>query len=321
MDAPRSARGAPRSEIEEILLDVRRDLDRREESPSGGWVEETARELVAGAKPGWFYPPKDGGGIAFYARRGDEAYGHVHAGSGSDRADRAVRLGTALAEGLPPDARSINVGFTGVAGADEREVARRLAERPGSTVIERTALERRLSAADGGPAPPIPAALRSLPVREVTLDALADLDERAFRGTVDALLVGGGPGGYREVLGSMLEGRLGRFVDEASVALIETEPVRLVAAVLTTEHSIRRAILVDFIVDPERRRRGWGRFLMVWVLRALWALGYESVRLWVTVANAPARALYDAFGFRPIGDAAIYRWDRPGASPHPQAER
>ncbi|MGB6501125.1 MAG: GNAT family N-acetyltransferase [Thermoplasmata archaeon] len=321
MDAPRSAKGAPRTELEELLLSVRKDLVRREESPSGEWVEETARELWTGARPGWYFPASEGGGVAFYARRGAEAYGHVHAGEGTDRVARATRLGDSLLDGLPREIVSANLGFTGIDGADERACAEALGARPGSTVIRRQSMERPLSAADGGAAPPLPEGLEGIPVRDVTVDALADLDRRAFEGTADAFLLGAGLEGYREVLGSMLEGRLGRFVDEASVALVERSPVRLAAAVLTTEQSIRRAVLVDLMVDPERRRHGLGRYLVTWVLRALWALGYESVRLWVTEANTAARGLYGEFGFRSIGDAVIYRWDRTGSPAQAQPGR
>ncbi|MGP8077413.1 MAG: GNAT family N-acetyltransferase [Thermoplasmata archaeon] len=321
MDAPRPTQGAPRADLEERLLGVRRALERREESPSGDWVEETARDLAGGAKPGWYLPGAGPGGIAFCARRAEEAYGHVHADPGPSAGDRALDLATSLLEGLPADVRSVNLGFTGLEDEEELACARRLGARPGSTILERRAMERTLTAADGVASPNPPASVRMLPVGEVTLDALADLDRRAFEGTGDAFLVGPGFDGYRQALGSMLEGRLGRFVDEASIALVEPAPLRLVGAVLSTEQSIHRAVLVDLMVDPDRQRRGLGRFLMTWVLRALWALGYTSVRLWVTEANRPARALYDAFGFRPIGRAAVYRWDRPAPGPHPQLAR
>jgi len=317
VDAPRAARGAPRTDLEEILQGIRRELQRRDDAPTGGWIEATARELTTGARPGWYYPPSAGGALAFYARRGAEAYGHVHAGESDGGSDRAFRLATAVLDGVPADVASANLGFTGLDSAGERALARRLAERPGSTVIERSLMERMLGPADGGPAPDAPPGVRGLPVREVTVDSLADLDHRAFGGTVDAYLVGAGLEGTRIAIESMLDGRLGRFVDEASLALIETDPVRLVGAVLTTEQTIRRAILVDLMVDPDRRRHGLGRYLVTWTFRALRALGYESVRLWVTEANAPARALYDGFGFRAVDAAAIYRWDRPGSSAQP----
>lgn len=321
MDDPRPTRGERRTDLEERLGEVRRELGRRDELPSGAWVEETAQELYDGSKAGWYYPAAAGGGIAFFARRGREAYGHVHAGGPADATERAVRLATALVDGLPADVASVTLGFTGLSAEEERTAAQRLSERPGSTVIGRRALDRPLSATDGGAAEPPPAGTDLVRLTDVTVEALADLDRRAFTGSFDELLIPEGPDGYRRVLQEMLDGRLGRFVEEASFALVETEPIRLIGGVLTTEQSIRRAILADFVVDPERRRRGLARYLMRAVLRALWALGYESVRLWVTEANRPARGLYDAFGFRTIAEATLYRWDRPAATSHPHDPR
>lgn len=319
MEAPRPARGARRTDLEERLAEVRRALGPRDESPSGAWVEETARDLADGTKPGWWLPD---GGLAFYARRGTSAFGHLHAGVAPGPVDRVVRLGAALLDGLAPELRSITVGITGLAPDEERAAIAQLRERFGGTEIGRRAMERPLSADDGGPAPPAPAGAEVVAATDVTLEALADLDRRAFAGTLDAVLVGGEPLAYREILDDMLAGRVGRFVGEASIAVIERDPVRLVGAVVATEQSIRRAVLADFVVDPERRRRGLGRFQMRWVLRALRALGYDSVRLWVTDANAPARALYDAFGFKSIAEASIYRWDRPpAAAAQPQSGR
>jgi len=317
VDAPRPARGAPRSDLEELLQSVRRELTRREDAPSGTWVEETAQELAAGSRPGWYLRPGATGGLAFGSRRGRELYGHVHVEEGPDPVGRTVALANALLDEVVATTDSANLGFTGLSLPDERAVVERLAGRPGSTSIARRSMERELTARDGGPAPALPTGLRLVPVREITLEALADLDRRSFAGSVDALLVGASADGNREALRAMLDGRLGRFVDEASAALVGGEPLRLVAAVLSTEQSIRRAILVDLMVDPADRRRGIGRFAMTWVLRALRGLGYDSVRLWVTESNGPALGLYDAFGFRTIGGATIYRWDRPGSALQP----
>ncbi|HTP53568.1 MAG TPA: GNAT family N-acetyltransferase [Thermoplasmata archaeon] len=319
MEAPRATKGAPRADLEELLQDLRRELLARDDSPTGAWVEETARELAFGAKPGWLLP--GGGGLAFYTRRGGEAYGHVHVVEGPAPGERAERLATTVLEAFPPDVVSANLGFSGLSPDEERACAARLGSRPGSTVIPRLLVERSLTESDGGDAPSLPAGLRAVPVRDVTLDALADLDHRCFEGTVDAFLVGAGLEGTRTAISAMLDGRLGRFVDEASLAVIDPDPPRLVAAVLTTEQSIRRAILVDLMVDPARRRHGLGRFLVAWAFRALWALGYASVRLWVTEANLVARGLYDAVGFQTVGSATIYRWDRPSAGPQPHVAR
>ena len=316
-DGPRPAAEAPRWELEEVLQSVRQWLATRDEDPTGAWVEESATELSTGAKPGWYLPGPQGG-LAFYARRGTAAFGHLHAGDGPGP---ARRLAEALLAGLPTEVRSLDLGFTGLAPADERALVDLLAARPGSRVIQRQAMERALHAADGRfPSEP-PPGLDRVPVSAVTVEALTELDQQAFRGSIDALLLGNEPGAYRRALEAMLESRLGRFLGEASAALLEPEPIRLVGAVLTAERSPRRAIVLDLVVDPSRRRRGLGRFLLGWTLRAVWALGYESARLWVSVRNDPAIQLYRTFGFRTTLEATIYRWDRPGSSGQPQTSR
>ena len=315
--APRPVAGSQRAELEEILQGVRQALTARDEDPTGAWVEESAAELSGGAKPGWFVPgPR--GGIIFYARRGSAAFGHLHT-VGDPTVART--LASTLFEQLPADVASLDLGFTGLAPDAERTLVEELARRPGSTVIDRRALERSLGTADGQFSAKPPGGLRLVPVSAVTLEALADLDRRAFQGSTDALLLGHEPSAYRRALEAMLESRLGRFLPEASAALLDEGPTRLVGGVLTAERSPHRALVLDLVVDPERRRRGLGRFLLGWTLRAVWALGYETARLWATVRNAPAMELYRAFGFRTALEATIYRWDRAGAPTQPQTSR
>ena len=316
-DAPRPAAGAPRLDLEELLQQVRAELARRDEEPTGAWVEESAADLASGAKPGFFLPGP-AGGLAFYARRGPAAFGHLHTDAGLETARRLAR---ALLESLPAEVRSLDLGFTGLPIEDERALVADLARRPGSTVIERQAMERPLSSADGRLPPEPPAGIDRVPLSAVTVDALAELDVAAFRGSVDELLLGSEPGASRRSLEALLDGRLGPFVGEASAALLESEPLRLVGAVLSAERSAHRAIVLALMVDPERRRKGLGRFLLGWTVRALWALGYESVRLWVSVRNVVAVELYRSFGFRTTLEATIYRWDRPASAAQPQASR
>lgn len=321
MDAPRPTPTAPTDQLLELVQSLRRELRRRDETVTGNWVEETVNELHRGTKIGWFLPAPSGGGLAFYSIEEQDAFGHVHVGEGPDAVDRGERLTTTMLDALPPEIESIDVGFTGFAPDDERALMTRLAARPGSRVIERYRMERELVPADDSAPPALPAGVSMVPIRAVTVEAMADLDRRSFAGTVDELLIGPSLTDYEEMLQALLDGRLGRFVDEASTALIESEPPRLVGALLTGEESSRRAIFLDFMVDPSDRGQGFGRFLFRWGLRALRALGYSSVRLWVTSSNAPARRLYEDEGLRPSVLASIYRWERPGGGPHPHSPR
>ncbi len=321
MDAPLSTAGAPLDDLLELVQSMRRELRRRDEAPSGEWVEQSANDLRSGTKVGWYYPVAAGGGLAFYATQGREAYGHVHAGEGPEAADRTLRLAHQLLDSLPATVGSIDVGFTGLAAEAERKLLSQISERPGSTVIDRLALERELGPPDADGPGAAPDHLTLVPARAVTVEALADLDRRAFSGTVDELLIGPSPDDYVRVLRAMLGGSLGRFLDEASVALLVPDPPTLVGALLSGEQTPRTAIFLDFLVDPAARGRGYGRYLLRWGFRALFALGYSSVRLWVTSANASARHLYDALGFRTVATAAIYRWERAPAGPQPHAVR
>jgi len=319
MEPPRPATSAPRDELFELVHQVRQELLLRDESPTGEWIEETTDDLKAGRKPGWYYPAGGGGGLAFYSARGPDAFAHVHVPAGPGELERARGLSNALLDGLARGIRSIDAGFTGLTIESERSLLEDLGRRPGSRIIERACMERTLGPADGEHAPPIPDGVRMVPIRAVTVDALADLDWRAFRGSDDALLIGPEPIQYRRVLDALLAGEMGRFVDEASTALLLSDPPRLAGAILSAERSPRRAIFVDFMVDPELRGRGYGRFLFLWGLRALWALGYERVGLWVTRSNEPARRMYERSGFLVTARAAIYRWERGAPTPQPHS--
>jgi ribosomal protein S18 acetylase RimI-like enzyme len=320
-DAPRPATTASLDELLEIVQSLKHELVRREETVAGDWAEDSAADLRAGRKVGWYFPGAEGAGIGFYARRGPDAFGHVHVVEGTSAVERATRLATTMLDALPPDITSIDLGFTGLLPREERDVTARLAERPGSASIERDRMERELGPPDAEAPVRLKEGLVLVPVRSVTLEALAELDRKAFQGTQDELLVGRTASDYATVLQSILDGRLGGFLDPASTALLYEDPPRLVGALLSAEQSPRKAVFVEFIVDPADRRQGHGRFLFRWGLRALWALGYSSVRLWVTSTNHPARRLYESFGFRTTASATIYRWERPGSDPQPHSAR
>ena len=321
MDEPLPAARARLDDLVEIVQQVRKALLARDESPAGDWVERTAEDLRSGRTPGWYYPLTPGAGVSFYSVSGGEAYGHVHVAEEAEAVDRGERLVGALLAQLPAEVRSVNIGFTGLSPAHEEELLGRLAGRPGATILERMAMERSLGIEDGRPPGPVPDHLALVPIRAVTVDALADLDFRSVRGTLDAQLIGDRVEEYRRVTEALIGGSLGRFLDEASTALYLPDPPRLVGAILSAERSPRKGIFVNFMVDPEFRRRGYGRYLFRWGLRALWALGYERVHLWVTAGNEPARRLYHEFRLEPTVRSTIYRVTRASGPAQPHSDR
>jgi ribosomal protein S18 acetylase RimI-like enzyme len=321
VEPPRTARGGSSDDLLELAQLLRRELALREEGPTGDFVESLATGLRSGEKVGWYYPTAAGGGLATTSLRGTAAYAHVHVATGPGDLDRAEALSEAVIAALPVEATSICIGFTGLTTADEDRLLERLDRRPGSTPIRRYAMERILSAEDAADLPPLPSGVVPVPIRDVTIDALADLDLRAFAGSIDELLTGSGVGEYRRALEAMLAGEFGAFLDHASTAIYRAEPPGLIGGLLTCENSSRRAVFLDFMVDPRERGRGYGSHLLRWGFRALWALGYERVRLWVSESNRTARRLYDQLGFTVTHRAVIYRWDRGSPAPQPHSDR
>ena len=322
MDPPRPAVGASPDDLLELFQSIRKELELREEAPSGAWVDASVAEARDGRKSAWYYPPSDhGGGIAFYSRRGPKIWGHVHSVAGPEASGRALRLAEALLEGLPAEVGWVSIGFSGFDLAAEREVVRGLAGRPGALAVERHQMEVLLHPAPGRPAPVPPPHVEVLPARAAAPRAVAELDQRAFRGSVDDRVMGGSLEEYEEIVGRLLASGLGRFLDEASIVLYEPEPPRLVGGILSAEVSPRRAVVLDLMVDPERRGQGWGRFLLRWGLRAFQALGYSTATLWVTESNAAALRLYESEGFVRTASTVLFHWTRPDGLPQPQTSR
>lgn len=319
----RSTVGAPLGELLELATQVRHAIEARGEHLAPGWVEEAAADLQSGALVGWYAPSSPASpSLAFFSRRPARAYGHIHVGPGASGVERAAGLLQRLVEGLPSEVRRLDVGVTGLDEAGERSLAARYVSAPHFTVITRTAMERPIAPEEPRVDLPDPG-LRRAPVRAVPLASLQRLDWEAYQRTPDAALFADTPEQNTRVLQEILDGRLGRFLDEASMVVLDTDR-RAVGFVLTAEQSSRVGIFLDLAVAPAWRGRGVGRFLLQWGNRALCALGYSSVRLWVTDANTPARALYDGVGFGPTGASAIYRWERAGSGAsvaQPQTER
>jgi ribosomal protein S18 acetylase RimI-like enzyme len=71
--------------------------------------------------------------------------------------------------------------------------------------------------------------------------------------------------------------------------------------------------LIAMDVDPEHRRKGYGRHLVAEVLRQARLDMVSSAAVQTRATNAPALALYKSLGFLPVGSSTLYRLpaDRP----------
>ncbi len=318
MSTPRPATEARQDVLEELTHSIRAHLLERGESPPSSWIEESSEDLARGRMRGWYLaaPGGEGEGLGFYSTRPRAAFGHVHVEPGEGAVARAAALVEAIRRDLSPNIESLDIGFTGLDPTGEHALADLLHHPPERTMLKRWAMERAIVPEDIAPIADAPSGIRMYPIRSLPREALVELDVRAFRNTVDAQLIGTDRTEYGRMLDELIEGRLGRFLDEASTALVDASTSELEAALLTSEQTPRMAIYLDVMVEPSHRRRGLGRYLVRWGFRALAALGYSTVRLWVTSENEPARALYRATGFREVASAVIYREVRPPGQPH-----
>ncbi len=316
---PRPATEARPDVLLELVHSVRASLLLRGESISSAWVEEAAQDLKAGRQSGWTLGSD---AIAFASARAARTFGHVHVNGPDDRVERAETLLAVLITHLEPTIRRLEGGVSGLTEEEEDELADRFVRVPGATLLRRARMERLVPPPLAGSSLPDPPGVERVPVRSIPLDALTNLDWRSFQGTPDENLVADTFDEDRQSVSDMMGGRIGRFVDEASTALLRPDG-RLVGAVLVSEHDPRTAVFLDILVEPTERRQGLGRFLVLWGLRAMTALGYTTARLWVTEANRPAWSLYVSLGFEVRGTARLYRYVRPagGADAHPHAAR
>ncbi len=76
--------------------------------------------------------------------------------------------------------------------------------------------------------------------------------------------------------------------------------------VLLARTAADEAELLNLVVRPEARRRGIGGTLLLAALRLAAERGAAAMLLEVGVDNAPARALYEKFGFRSVGRRPDY---------------
>jgi ribosomal-protein-alanine N-acetyltransferase len=82
-----------------------------------------------------------------------------------------------------------------------------------------------------------------------------------------------------------------------------------IAGVALTWEVADEVHLIDLLVAAPARRRGFGKALLRTLLEAAEGAGFRVVLLEVRRDNAPARSLYDAFGFEVAGEREKYYSD------------
>jgi ribosomal-protein-alanine N-acetyltransferase len=133
------------------------------------------------------------------------------------------------------------------------------------------------------------------PMTEADLDAVCEVEKTAYaqpwsrKHFADSLTAG-----YPAVmlLGEALPGE---------VALPPRADGRVLLGYLVAMPGVDEVHLLNITVAPAHQRQGWARFMLDAL--ALWSRQQGAQWLWLEVrtGNAPARALYDAYGFRQVG--------------------
>jgi ribosomal protein S18 acetylase RimI-like enzyme len=306
----RPARELPRDELWNLVGTIRHQLGVRGEILPASWVDDTADSITRGSGTAWFCGEAGSPiALAILWLRDQKGYGHLHATRGGESVPDLARLGRYLADQLPAGVDRLDMGSTGLAEPEERELGRRLSEDARFSMLLRHSMVRSLTSSAPPPDPRWPEGIGLTTVRRVPFDELTSLDWRTYRGTPDETLLSSTPEGNRELLENALAGLFGPYLDDASPAARNSAGT-LVGFAVACQESLRSGILLDLAVDPGFRRRGLGQALVLRTLRALLALGYVKAHLWVTDGNLPARTLYEKVGFAVDASAAIYRWSR-----------
>ena len=147
------------------------------------------------------------------------------------------------------------------------------------------------------------------------LDAAADVIYGANLGTLDAQII---PelrslDGVRHIVRQTVNGRYGAFDAEASGAIV-TDEGEVVAVTLATQRRSGQGFTAEICVLPDHRRHGLARALLVRTHACLLAGGVTTGMLGVTGGN-PARRLYEALGYTPVGSVWSYVCPRPEGWP------
>lgn len=161
------------------------------------------------------------------------------------------------------------------------------------------------------PRPMVPAEIAIAPLRAEDETELARLLGRAYRDNpVDRALFVTRADPVEEARASveaLLRGGVGRWVPEASFGA--RREGRLVGATILCDH--HGPLVAEVMTDPDHRRRGLARRLLVETLEAWQDLDARAVRLVVTEGNDRAEALYRSLGFADDPAAVGAVWLRP----------
>ncbi|MEZ5665625.1 MAG: ribosomal protein S18-alanine N-acetyltransferase [Burkholderiaceae bacterium] len=126
------------------------------------------------------------------------------------------------------------------------------------------------------------------------LDVVCELEKRAYAHPWSRRHFQDSLGAGHPVV--MLLGEAGP--DEEAMA---GRPGQVLLGYMVTMRGVDEVHLLNITVSPDHRRQGWARLLLEAL--ALWSRGQGAQCVWLEVreSNAPARALYDAFGFTRVG--------------------
>jgi len=162
------------------------------------------------------------------------------------------------------------------------------------------------------PVPPLPAGFQLRPIGRDDLHAAAEIVYRSHVSTLDAALnlTYATPSACRGFVDTLvLRAGCGRFDSEASRIVIGS---RGPAGVLIASRLSRtNGHICQISVVPEAQGHGLGLLLLAQALHGLDRQGLATATLSVTADNAPARRLYELFGFRTHREFGAHAWVRP----------
>ncbi len=144
------------------------------------------------------------------------------------------------------------------------------------------------------PAAPVERRVRFRPMALADLDAVCELEKRAYAH----------PWSARHFQDSLAAGHpVVLLLGEALPGEVLLAPVdgQVLLGYMVAMRGVDEVHLLNITVSPDHRRQGWARFLLDAL--ALWSRGQGAHCLWLEVreSNTPARALYTRYGFCQVG--------------------